>query len=49
MSTRAYCQPQRSVYVSLHTSRDSIPCEHQLKDHHKKRNPNDKSENVRQI
>lgn len=30
MSTRAYCQPQRSVYVSLHTSRDSIPCEHQL-------------------
>lgn len=36
MSTRAYCQPQRSVYVSLHTSRDSIPCEHQLKGHHKK-------------
>ena len=36
MSTRAYCQPQRSVYVSLHTSRDSIPCEHQIKGHHKK-------------
>lgn len=30
MSTRAYCQPQRSVCVCLHTSRDSIPCEHQL-------------------
>ena len=51
MSTRAYCQPQRSVYVSLHTSRDSIPCEHQLKGHHKNKETQmiNKSECARQI